>query len=343
MEFLQAIALPAAILGGLGLFFGIVLIIAAKKLHVPVDERVEAVRALLPGANCGGCGKAGCDAFAKALVAGEVPVSGCAVTSQDNARQIAALLGMEFTPGKRKTAFVACRGGRHEAKGLFVYQGLADCASAARLNDGFKACKHGCLGLGTCVAACPFGAIHIGKNGVAEVDRTRCTGCGTCVQACPKGVIAMVPFDQPVRVACQAIEKGVEVRDKCRSGCIGCGLCARACKFDALKLEGNLPRIDYDKCRHCGQCASKCPTGAIRFMREAQGHAMIDERICDGCEACKQTCPNQAISGVPGQLHLVDEDICAGCGLCVPACPKKALSVGFADKAHPRAAKMKMD
>ena len=63
----------------MGVVFALLLGIAAKVFAVEVDERVPLVRECLPGANCGGCGYAGCDAMAAAIVEGTAPVNGCPV------------------------------------------------------------------------------------------------------------------------------------------------------------------------------------------------------------------------------------------------------------------------
>ena len=61
------IIIPAVIVAAVGLIAAIILTIASKLMFVPVDEKVAAVREVLPGANCGGCGFAGCDDYAAAF------------------------------------------------------------------------------------------------------------------------------------------------------------------------------------------------------------------------------------------------------------------------------------
>ena len=60
------VGLAGIVLLGVGLFFVVILTIANARLKVEVDPMVEAILHILPGANCGGCGLAGCSAYAEA-------------------------------------------------------------------------------------------------------------------------------------------------------------------------------------------------------------------------------------------------------------------------------------
>ena len=73
------ILIPVAVLGGLGLVFGVLLAIAAKVFAVKTDERITAIAELLPGANCGGCGYSGCAQLAEAIAKGEASPNACSV------------------------------------------------------------------------------------------------------------------------------------------------------------------------------------------------------------------------------------------------------------------------
>ncbi|MDO5114401.1 MAG: RnfABCDGE type electron transport complex subunit B, partial [Planctomycetia bacterium] len=165
------ILIGAGVLGALGLIFGLLLTLANKVFEVPSDPKRDAIRACLPGANCGGCGFAGCDALADAITAGTAPISACPVGGQPVANQIAEIMGVEDTPDQvRNIATVVCQGTLDRCKSKFNYHGIKDCVAASLVNDGNRACKYACLGLGTCVRACQFDAIHIDAySGIAKV------------------------------------------------------------------------------------------------------------------------------------------------------------------------------
>jgi Na+-translocating ferredoxin:NAD+ oxidoreductase RNF subunit RnfB len=262
----QSFVVPAGILGGLGAFFGGVLAFASKKFHVETDPRVAAIRERLPGANCGGCGYPGCDGYAEAIVNECARTNLCVAGGSALAEAISGIMGVESGGVERKVAFVRCKGTPDVAQWKCIYQGAADCREAVILpGGGHKACSFGCLGLGTCVAACAFDAIVI-ENGIARVDETKCVGCGACVALCPKGIIELVPESARTRVACASTWRGADVRKVCRVGCIACGLCAKVCPEKAVVLENQLARIDPAKCVNCGLCAEKCPTKAILLL-----------------------------------------------------------------------------
>lgn len=259
----SGIILAAAVVGGTGLVISVLLGIASEKFKVPVDEKEIAVRGCLPGNNCGGCGFAGCDALAKAIAAGEAPVNACPVGGAPVAEQISAIMGVEADESEKKVAFVKCAGTCDKAKNKNIYNGIEDCVSAMSVpGGGPKACSYGCMGFGSCVKACDFGAIEV-VNGVARVDEEKCVACGKCVSTCPKSLIELVPYHQAYKVQCSSKDFGKPVKEVCSTGCIGCKMCVRQCKFDAITVENNIARIDYSKCTGCGACAAKCPSKII--------------------------------------------------------------------------------
>jgi electron transport complex protein RnfB len=319
----SAVAIPAAMLGATGLLLGVGLAIASRRLAVKKDPLVEKLEPLLPGANCGGCGFPGCGGFAAALAEGRAQPSSCVAANTATLSALSSALGVEMTDTVRRTALVRCNGG-HSAARAFTYDGPSSCAAAAMVMGGDRVCRFGCLGHGDCIAACPFGAIRTGENGVPEVDRDRCTGCGKCVKACPKRLIVLWPVNREVAVRCQNREKGSVARKGCAVACIGCGRCEKVCPATAITLGENLASIDPEKCINCGLCATACPTGAIVDSAPARPKACIDD-TCIGCTVCAKVCPVGAITGELKSRHSVNAEKCVGCGICAQKCPKKSI------------------
>lgn len=254
------------VLAIVGLLMGLLLVFASEAFKVEVDPRETAVRECLPGNNCGACGFAGCDAMAAAIVKGEAPVNGCPVGGALVGEKVAAVMGVVAGPELEKmVAFVKCAGTCDVQKPKCNYVGIESCEAAMTLpGKGIKACTHGCLGYGSCVNACQFGAIEV-VNGVAKVNRSKCVACGKCVATCPQHLIEIVPNKSPLAVQCSNKDKGSIVKKVCDAGCIGCGLCARQCEQGAITLTDNVAHIDYGKCVGCGKCAEKCPSKIIRM------------------------------------------------------------------------------
>ncbi|MBM3315759.1 4Fe-4S dicluster domain-containing protein [candidate division WOR-3 bacterium] len=314
------------VLSGVGLFIAVLLLIASILLTVKVDEREAAVRAALPGANCGACGFPGCDGLAAAIAQDKAPLNACTVGGQAVAAAIGAIIGQEAAAAEPQVAALICRGGRAEAAQRFQYKGAQDCRQAALLLGGPKACIYGCVGLGHCVSVCPFSAISIGDSGLPVIDEKKCTGCGRCVRECPKSVLRLIPRAKLVYLACASHDKGRAVKDVCRVGCIGCGLCAKSCPTGALKMEANLPVMDFGRCIDCGICVHKCPTKSFRDRAPGRPMASISPR-CNGCAECVKVCQFKAIQGEPGQQHKVLTDRCIGCGQCVLVCQPRAIDM----------------
>ncbi len=257
-----------AILGGA---LGFALAFFDKKLAVSVDERIGEIAELLPGANCGGCGYAGCADLAKAIVEGKASADSCAGCKNAARRQIASIMGKaDDGVVNRYRAQVMCSGSNEYAKKKYIYQGINGCVAASKLGGGPMLCPDGCIGLGSCVKSCKFGALSV-VNGVAVVDADKCVGCGTCLVSCPKGLIKLIPYDAPAWVGCMSKEKGSAVKELCEVGCIGCGICERSCPAAAIVKQGTLAAVDYAKCVGCGICATKCPRKIIGTSERNNG------------------------------------------------------------------------
>ena len=267
------ILIAIAILGGLGLVFGLVLAAASKIFYVETDPRLEKLNECLPGANCGGCGYAGCGGYAEAVLNGEAAIGKCASGGNECAQEMAAIMGVKAEAVTRKVALVRCSGEKtYDKDGNLLtgakikaeYEGFKDCVAASKVGgNGPLSCKFGCLGFGTCVKACKYDAIHV-VNGVAVVDEDKCVGCMACANTCPRKLIVPVEPNRNVVIACASLAKGAVTTRGCTAGCIGCGLCKKICPKDAITVEKNLAVIDYEKCDMCGLCATVCPKHLIK-------------------------------------------------------------------------------
>ena len=249
------------VLGAMGLALGFLLAVFSRIFAVRLDPRIEAVSDALAGLNCGVCGYPGCASFAEAIVAGKAAANGCAPGGRQTVHEIAAILGGEAVFAEPMVAAVRCRGGRSAAKERAVYRGIRDCVSAELIGAGPKACVYGCLGMGSCVDACPFGALRMGAENLPELVEEKCTACGKCVAACPRRIIALVPRRQKVYLGCVSRDRGKRVKEVCAAGCTACGLCAspKVTPSGKVVLRGNLPDFPPDW-EDFKAAAEKCPS-----------------------------------------------------------------------------------
>ncbi len=261
---MMAIALPVGIVAAVGAACGLLLSIADKYMAVPVDERVTKVRELLPGANCGGCGYAGCDEYAEKIVNDGAPANLCAPGGAGTVQAIGNLLGVSAGEIVAKTAIVCCSGTIEHTEYIMEYEGPKTCEACNFNYQGRGSCSYACLGFGDCVAACRYGAIQI-VNGVAVVEKALCTGCGACAKSCPNHLIRLQRADKEVFVGCSSHDKGAFTRRVCKAGCIGCMKCQKICRYGAIVVTQNLASIDPQKCTGCRECVGECPTGVIKI------------------------------------------------------------------------------
>ena len=254
-------------MGGLGFLFAGALAIADKKLRVFENPKIAEINEVLPNANCGACGYAGCYDFAVKVVNGEAKVSGCPVGGQEVVDEIARILGMASTKSVKLVARILCNGGIAEAvnKPNTEYHGPQSCSVKTIVSGGEKMCLYGCLGGGDCVDACQFGAIFMNEDGLPVVVEELCTGCGQCVEVCPRGVIEIHPDDRELFVFCRNHDDPKRSKEVCKVACIGCGICAR--KSDgSVVMKEFLAEIDYSKLDITKIPLDKCSTGAIRLL-----------------------------------------------------------------------------
>jgi len=270
------VLIAIATMGGLGFVFAGALAIADKKLRVEENPLISKVNEVLPGANCGACGKAGCFDFAMNVVEGNAEINGCPVGGQDVVNDIAGILGVEAGAAVKIVARVLCRGGNIEAaKKMVEYRGPQSCATMHLVSGGNKMCQYGCLGGGDCVEACTFNAIHLNDNGLPQVIDELCTGCGMCVKACPRDIIELHPIDREVFVFCKSHDDPKTSLAVCQVACSGCGICARKSDGGVVMQDG-LAVIDWEKFDPEKIPFEKCKTSAICFLKDAYAQHLLE-------------------------------------------------------------------
>jgi len=264
---LEGLVIAALIMAGLGVILSGMVAIASKSLYVFEDPRIDEVERMLPGANCGGCGQAGCRAFAEAIVKGKALPGRCPVNSKEMVEKIAAYLGVDAGTLVRRVARLACAGGNNVARQMATYYGAETCRAAALVAGGGKGCVWGCLGYGDCRDVCAFDAIVMDENGLPIVNEDKCTACGACVAECPKELFMLLPVNQRLLVACKNEARGGDAEAECAVACTGCGRCAMDAPNNMISIVNNLARVDYGKWRpDCKAAIERCPTGAIVWM-----------------------------------------------------------------------------
>ena len=237
--------------------------------RVEVDPKVTKLLEVLPGANCGACGFAGCSEYAEKLASGEAQPGACTQCNKESNQEIAQIMGCAASETFPFKAVVHCSANRFTRKDVQNYTGEPTCA-AANLVSGIQACTYGCLGFGDCSRACTHDAIHV-EDGLARVKYHNCVGCRACESVCPRHIISIIPFkkSQILAVACSNREKGPDVKAVCQIGCLGCGGCQKR-DAEMFHMGTNLPTIDYD---HYGAgdvqaVIEKCPAKVLVYVGE---------------------------------------------------------------------------
>jgi Na+-translocating ferredoxin:NAD+ oxidoreductase RNF subunit RnfB len=268
---ISAILIAVAILGALGLTFAGLIAFTHSKFKVWEDPRIDAVADMLPGANCGACGEAGCRAFAEGVVEGRIKPAGCTVIGGDEVVVLAEFLGVEAGQANKRVARLLCAGGSNVALQQADYHGLETCKAATAVAGGGKGCRWGCLGLDDCEVSCDFDAIYMNQYGLPVVDPEKCTACGDCVEACPKDLFVLMPIEHKLIVQCKSHLEGDEIEELCRVACTACERCAADAAPGLIEMRDGLAVVDYDKNELADPAAiTRCPTGAIVWVEGAQ-------------------------------------------------------------------------
>ena len=246
---------------GLGAVCGIVLGAASRIFYVWEDPRIAQVEAAFAGANCGGCGYAGCSAAAVAVVAGKAPPSVCVVGGPESAQGAATVMGMEVGMAEPLKSYNTCTGG-NRAENKFTYLGVNTCSAQAVLSGGQPVCSVGCLGMGDCVRACMFGALDMGPNGYPVVKKDKCVGCGVCEQICPKGIMNVKTASQRILHFNQRDDRLAPCRQTCPA------------EIDIPKYIAQIREGDYE--------------GAVNTIRERNPLLLACGRVCP--HPCEDNC-----------------------------------------------------
>lgn len=259
------------ILTTIGTVAAVILFFVAQKFNVIEDPRIDEVEEVLPGANCGGCGKPGCRAFAEACCKAET-MDGifCPPGGSDTMKSVAAILGMVAQDKAPQVAVLLCNGSHSNRAKTSIFDSAANCTIIANTYGGETDCTHGCLGLGECVDACGFEAMYMdSETGLPVVIEDKCTACGACVTACPKNLFELRNIGKKSKrifVSCMNTDKGAPAKKACEVACIACSKCLKECKYDAIIIENNKAYIDFNKCVLCRACVAVCPTNAIHEL-----------------------------------------------------------------------------
>ncbi len=267
----SSVLASVAILGGVGLTFGALIALANARLRVEEDPRLDEITDLLPGANCGACGYAGCRAFAEAALGGIVAPAGCTVMGAAEVDDVAAVLGVDAGEANRRIARLLCAGGSDVATRKADYVGIESCAAAVAVGGGGKGCAWGCVGFADCAVACDFDAIRMTTNDLPLVEPELCTACGDCVDACPLDLFTLLPEDTALLVQCRNLLEGEAAEAVCSVACNGCRRCVQDAEPGLIHMEHGLAVIDYRQIELANpKAVERCPTGAIVWIEGRQ-------------------------------------------------------------------------
>ncbi len=288
---------------GIGATCGIVLSLSSKIFYVYEDPRIALVENNLAGANCGGCGYAGCSAAAAAIVSGKEPPSLCIVNSKEGVEAVSSIMGVEAGAAESPMSYNMCEGGNRAAD-KYHYMGVSSCKAMAVVFGGKRLCTVGCIGLGDCVKACKFDALHMGADGHPVVDDERCVGCGACQQACPKDIIE-------VKTLSEKLMKFNQQHDPLAP-------CAQTCP-----AEINIPK--YIRELKEGKYAE-----AVQTIRMRNPLPLACGRVCPHpCESqCRRGIEDDPVSINQLKRFVADYEMNSGNKLPIKCAPENGMKVG---------------
>ena len=291
---------------GLGLVCGVLLSVASKVFYVYEDPRIAEVEGFTAGANCGGCGYAGCSAAAVAVVAGEAPPSVCIVAGPESASNIAAVMGIDPGTAEALISYNTCTGG-DRADNKFYYMGVNSCQALASLSGGQRVCPVGCLGLGDCVKACAFDALKMGPHGYPVVNEVKCVGCGACEKVCPKDIMEIKTMSQKLLHLNQYDDRIAPCQQTCPA------------EIDIPKYIYLTKIGDYE--------------GAVNTIRERNPLLLACGRVCPHpCEnKCRRGIEDEPVSINQLKRFVADYEMNSGKRLpisCAPDTGKKVAVIG---------------
>ena len=291
---------------GLGLVCGVLLSVASKVFYVYEDPRIAEVEGFTAGANCGGCGYAGCSAAAVAVVAGEAPPSVCIVAGPESASNIAAVMGIDPGTAEALISYNTCTGG-DRADDKYYYMGVKSCQAMATLTGGHRVCPVGCLGLGDCVRACAFDALKMGPHGYPVVNEMKCVGCGACEKVCPKDIMEIKTMSQKLLHLNQYDDRIAPCQQTCPA------------EINIPKYIHQIKTGDYD--------------GAVNTIRERNPLLLACGRVCPHpCENyCRRGLEDEPVSINQLKRFAADHEMKSGKRLpisCAPDTGKKVAVIG---------------
>ncbi len=170
----------------------------------------------------------------------------------------------------------------------------------------------------------------IGSGGLVVMDEDNCMvevarffmrftqneSCGKCVP-CREGTKRMLEILDRILAnegTLEDLDLLEELADTITNTAL-CGLGQSACK----PVQSTLRYFRDEYLRHVVD--HHCP-----ICNKEKPHPVIDADKCKGCGKCRKTCPMEAISGSPKQVHTIDPEKCVNCGACVSSCPFGAIA-----------------